>query len=96
MAHYKEKYHKYKNKYNELKKLSLNMEGGLIGQIESDRIDLIKSDDEIPEIIKNYIKLITIPDTKVVRVGSAMLKIQPYFSDIDVMNIIHKQVSSDE
>lgn len=96
MSEYKEKYLKYKNKYNELKKLSLNMKGGLIGQIESDKIDTIKSDDEIPEIIKNYIKLITIPDTKVVRVGSAMLKIQPYFSDIDVMNIIHKQVSSDE
>lgn len=72
------------------------MKGGIIGQIESDRIDSIKSDDEIPEIIKNYIKMITIPDTKVVRVGSAMLKIQPYFSDIDVMNIINKKVSTNE
>lgn len=96
MSEYKEKYLKYKNKYNELKKLSLNMKGGIIGQIESDRIDTIKSDDEIPEIIKNYIKMITIPDTKVVRVGSAMLKIQPYFSDIDVMNIIDKKISSNE
>lgn len=100
MTEYKEKYLKYKNKYNELKKLSSNMnknmKGGIIGHIESDRIDTIKTDDEIPEIIKNYIKMITVPDTKVVRVGSAMLKIQPYFSDIDVMNIIHKKVSSNE
>lgn len=96
MSEYKEKYFKYKNKYNELKKQSLNMKGGLIGQIESDRIDAVKSEEEIPEIIKNYIKIITIPDTKVIRVGSAMLKIQPYFSDIDVMNIVHKQVSSDK
>lgn len=104
MPEYKEKYLKYKNKYTELKqslkKQSLkkqlsNMKGGIIGQIESDRIDTVKSDEEIPEIIKNYIKLITIPDTKVIRVGSAMLKIQPYFSDIDVMNIVHKQSSSD-
>jgi hypothetical protein len=96
MSEYKEKYFKYKNKYNELKNQALNMKGGIIGQIESDRIDTIKSDEEIPEIIKNYIKIITIPDTKVIRVGSAMLKIQPYFSDINVMNIIHKQVSSDK
>lgn len=96
MSGYKEKYLKYKKKYNELKNKSLNMHGGIIGEIEPKYINALKSDDEIPEIIKNYIKIITIPDTEVIRVGSSMLKIQPYFSDIDVMNIIHKQINSDE
>lgn len=95
MSDFKEKYLKYKKKYNELKK-TLNMRGGIIGEIDDDKINAMKLDEEIPEIIKNYVKLITIPDSKVIRVGSAMLKIQPYFSDIDIMNIVHKQVNSDE
>jgi len=95
MSDYKEKYLKYKTKYNNLKN-SASIKGGVIGQIESDKIDIVKSDDEIPQLIKNYIKTITIPNTQVIRVGSSMLKIQPYFSDIDIMNIIHKKVSSDE
>lgn len=95
MYEFKEKYFKYKSKYNELKK-TLLMKGGLIGEIEPENIDAIKSDEEIPEIINNYIKIITIPDTQVIRVGSSMLKIQPYFSDINVMNIVYKKVNSKE
>lgn len=71
------------------------MKGGLIGQIDSKSINAMKSYDVIPKIIKNYIKIITISD-KVIRVGLAMLKIQPYFSDIDVINIVHKQISSEK
>jgi hypothetical protein len=94
MSQYREKYLKYKNKYLKLKQK--NLEGGIIGQIDDDLINTLKNEEEIPEIIKNYIKIITIPDTQVIRVGSSMLKIQPYFSDVDVMNIVYKQVNSSE
>lgn len=109
MRNYEEKYLKYKNKYFELKKKfpevnkksnllkeTNEMKGGIIGDIQKNRIDTLKSDEEIPEIIKNYIKIITIPDTQVIRVGSSMLKIQPYFSDVDLMNIVHKNVNSEQ
>jgi hypothetical protein len=39
--------------------------------------------------------MITIPDTETIRVGSSMAKIQPYFSDVDIMNIIYKKVNSE-
>lgn len=96
MSEYREKYLKYKIKYNELKNKSLVMKGGIIGQIESDILANVKSDEEIPEIIKNYIKIITIPETQVIRVGSAILKIQPHFNDIDVMNIVYKKITSEK
>ena len=91
MSNYEKKYLKYKKKYIELK---TNMNGGLIGQIEANKINSLKTEDEIPYIIQKYIKLITIPDTEVIRVGSSMFKIQPFFSDIDVMNIVHKKITS--
>lgn len=93
MSDYKEKYLKYKLKYNYLKN-SIPIKGGLIGQIEPEKIDTVKSDDEIPQQIKTYIKTITIPNTQVIRVGSSMLKIQPYFSDVDIMNIVYKKINS--
>lgn len=104
MSDYHEKYLKYKMKYFELKKSSnkknnienINIVGGLVGDIDKSKINALKSEDEIPEIINKYVKIITIPDTKVIRVGSAMFKIQPYFSDIDVMNIVYRKVSSEE
>jgi hypothetical protein len=95
MSNYQEKYLKYKNKYFELKKTS-GIKGGMIGVIDKEKINSIKSDDEVPEIIKNYIKLITIPNTEVIRVGSSMMKIQPYFSDVDIMNIVQKNINSEE
>lgn len=95
MEDYKKKYEKYKNKYNQLKN-NLNIKGGIIGEIDDNKLRENKLDEEIPVIIKKYVNLITIPDTKVIRVGSAMLKIQPFYSDIDIMNIVHKQVNSDE
>jgi len=98
MENYKEKYLKYKNKYLELKNKEnyKNKSGGLIGKIESLDLDLVKSEDEVPDIIKDYVKMITIPNTEVIRVGSSMNKIQPYFSDVDVMNIIYRKVSSSD
>ena len=97
MEDYEEKYLKYKNKYLQLKnKMNVNQYAGLIGKIDTTQLDLIKSNDEIPEMIKKYVKMITIPDTEVIRVGSSMIKIQPYFSDVDVMNIIHKKINSEE
>lgn len=97
MENYKKKYFKYKNKYLELKKNNSNIEqyAGLIGEIDINQLDSVKSDDEIPEIIKNYVKMITIPNTEIIRVGSSMAKIQPFFSDVDVMNIIFKKINSE-
>ena len=40
--------------------------------------------------------MMTIPDTEIIRVGSSMNKIQPYYSDIEVMNVIHKQLDSNK
>jgi hypothetical protein len=96
MSSYEEKYLKYKNKYLILKNRIKKMNGGVIGQIDTNKLDVIKTNDEIPEIIKNYVSMITIPDTEIIRVGSAMQKIQPFFSDVDVMNIVHKQVNSEQ
>jgi hypothetical protein len=83
-----DKYLKYKNKYLNLKNKVSLLKGGLIGRIPESKLDEMKTDNEIPDEIKSYIKMITIKDTKVIRVGSSMNKIQPYYSDIDVMNII--------
>lgn len=66
------------------------MNGGLIGKIDSSKINSIKTSDEIPEKIKIYIDMMTIPETEIIRVGSSMIKIQPFYSDIDVMNIVYK------
>jgi hypothetical protein len=79
-----------------VKKFTYTQTGGLIGEILPEIIDSVKSDDEIPTEIKDYIKMITIPDTDVIRVGSSMTKIQPYFSDIDIMNIVHKKLPTDQ
>jgi hypothetical protein len=93
---YQEKYLKYKNKYLELKH-QLSMKGGIIGQIPINRLKEEKTNIEIPRQIKDYISMITVPDTEVVRVGSSVAKIQPYFSDVDVMNIVNKSsMSTDE
>ena len=95
MEDYAEKYLKYKNKYKHLKmKMKNNMKGGMIGHIDMSKIDSIKSQEEIPEMIQNYINMMTIPNTEIIRVGSSVNKIQPYYSDIDIMNIIYKQLNS--
>jgi len=91
-----EKYLKYKNKYLNLKNKVSLLKGGLIGRIPDNKLDEMKSDNEIPDEIKSYIKMITINDTKVIRVGSSMNKIQPYYSDIDVMNIVELKKSTPE
>ena len=93
---YKEKFIKYKQKYLELKNKLNTSKGGLVGVIPIDKLSLSKKDSEIPIQIIEYIDLITIPNTKVIRVGSGSLKIQPYFSDIDVMNIISLDKSTDD
>jgi len=93
MSNYLEKYLKYKTKYQDLQK---KMSGGLIGQIDIAKINSVKSSEEIPEMIKVYIDMMTIPETEIIRVGSSMIKIQPFYSDIDVMNIVHKQLNSKE
>jgi len=96
MSEYAEKYFKYKNKYFDLKKNISKMHGGIIGSIDATKLDSIKTQDEIPVIIKQYINMMTIPSTEIIRVGSSMNKIQPFYSDIDVMNIIHKQLNSEK
>ena len=91
---YENKYLKYKNKYIELKK-KLEMKGGLIDQIPNDRLNEVKSKEEIPQKIKNYVKLMTIPNTEIIRVGSSINKIQPFYSDVDVMNIVFNSTDTE-
>jgi hypothetical protein len=95
---YQEKYLKYKNKYINLSNLFFeNMIGGL-HEINPDRLlDSIPSK-YIPKELKKLIELITIkdPDSSIIRVGSASMKIQPYPSDVDIMNIISKNIKTDE
>jgi hypothetical protein len=83
MNNFYEKYLKYKQKYLELK-------GGVIEIIPDNRL----AEDKIPSSIsvkkKEYIKLITIPDTDIKPLGSSIYKIQPYFSDIDINSIVEK------
>ena len=93
MNDYKNKYIKYKNKYINLKN---NLDGGLIGEIPIEKLLKIKNKNSIPEKIIKYVKMLTIPDTQIIRVGSSINAIQPYFSDIDIMNIIEKNMSTNE
>lgn len=89
---YHTKYLKYKCKYLELKN---QLKGGVIGIIPTDKLLETKDIIDTPEQINNYVNLITIPDTKIIRVGSSINKIQPYFSDIDIMNIVSKNMTND-
>lgn len=91
MQNYEQKYLKYKKKYMELQ----NILGG-IGSIPEEKLIEVKPKYAMPEKVKFYVKLITIPNSQIVRVGSSMLKIQPYFSDIDIMNIVNKEMSEEE
>lgn len=93
---YEKKYLKYKAKYLELKKNYDNLKGGLVGDIPVSRLNEVKQDSEVPEMIKEYIRLMSIPGTEIIRVGSNALKIQPYFSDIDTMDIVKFNKSTDE
>ena len=89
MLNFKEKYLKYKIKYN-------NLLGGLIGKIDYKNLLNLKNEEETPEVIKKYIDIVTIPKTKIIRVGSSKMKIQKYYSDIDIMNIVSKLISTEE
>jgi len=89
---FKAKYLKYKNKYLELKNLS----GGLINHIDKTELARQKESFTVPQKLKEYIELITIKDSKIIRVGSSSFKIQPFFSDVDIMNIIEKDISQDD
>jgi hypothetical protein len=86
---YKSKYLKYKYKYLELK-------GGLIGKPIVEKLNKTHPPYLIPDELNEYVRMITIPDTEVIRVGSSILAIQPYFSDVDIMNIVNKQMSTDD
>ena len=89
---YQEKYIKYKNKYLELKKQF----GGLVNKIPTNKLTESIELADLPSLINNYIKIITIPRTNISPVGSGKLKIQSYPSDIDIMNIVEKPISTDE
>ena len=86
---YEKKYLKYKNKYFKLK-------GGLINNININDLSKQKENYMIPSKLKSYIDLITIENTNVIRVGSSSFKIQPFFSDVDIMNIIYKDILTNE
>jgi len=66
----------------------MNQYGGLIYDIPPEKLFSEKPKYSIPLKLKKYTKLITIPNSNVVRVGSSIAKIQPYFSDVDIMNIV--------
>ena len=82
---YKAKYLKYKQKYLQLK----NQSGGIINDIPIGQLTEKISDYDVPESIQRYINLITIKPL-VIPVGSSRLRIQKFFSDIDIMNIVQK------
>jgi len=86
---YKQKYLKYKQKY-------LILKGGLINQIKTEDLAREKVNFSVPEKLKSYIDLITIKDSVIRRVGSSSFKIQPFFSDVDIMNIIEKDITTDK
>lgn len=88
---FKEKYLKYKTKYTELKR----QHGGLISVPES-KINLKINNRAIPEKISYLVKQITIPNTNIIRVGSSINKIQPFFSDVDIMNIVNLKLNKNE
>lgn len=73
-----------------------DMIGGLIGRIKPEKLISSKSKYEIPPQIKKYVDMMTVPNTLALRVGSSITKIQPYFSDVDVMNIINLEKNTNE
>jgi hypothetical protein len=77
---YKTKLTKYTQKTHQL--------GGLIGEIPLNRLDTLIKYDNLPDQIKNYINMITIPNTHIIPIGSATYKIQHNPSDIDINNIV--------
>jgi len=91
-SNYKLKYIKYKNKYLNLRDIQ---QGGLIGTIPMNNLAREKKPYSVPSKLKEYIKLITIKDSDVKRVGTSAFKIQPYFGDIDILNIIDRNIPSD-
>ena len=76
--------------------LLVEQEGGLIGNIPINKLDQVIKFENLPERIKNCINLITIPNTHVIPVGSGTLRIQRFPSDVDIMNIIEKPISTDD
>lgn len=66
----------------------MNQKGGLIGNIKPSRLAETKIKQSIPQKLKKYINIITIPNTEIIRVGSSISKINPHYSDVDIMNII--------
>ena len=86
-----EKYLKYKNKYINLK----NQLGGIVGQIPKHKLAGLKIKRSIPQEINKYVNMITVPNSEIIRVGSSSGKIQPFFSDVDIMNIIEKPMPVD-
>ena len=79
-----------------MKNLKINRQaGGIIGEIPLNKLDEVITYDKLPDDIQNYIKIITIPDTHVIPVGSGTLRIQRFPSDVDVMNIMEKSISTE-
>ena len=70
--------------------------GGLIGNIPINKLDQVIKFENLPEQIKRCINLITIPNTNVIPVGSGTLRIQRFPSDVDIMNIVEKPLSTDD
>ena len=74
----------------------VEQDGGLIGDIPINKLDQVIKIENLPEEIKNSINMITIPNTNVIPVGSGTLRLQRFPSDVDIMNLIEKPLSTDD
>lgn len=82
-------------KYVGKNKKILTQFGGIVGEIPLKNLDEEIEFEKLPIDIQYYIKYITIPNTHIIPVGSGTLRLQRFSSDVDVMNIVEKSVSTD-
>ena len=88
---YENKFLKYIFKNKHFKQL-----GGIIGDIPLNKLDQVIKTEDLPDEIKRCIDIMAIPKSHVIPVGSGTLRIQRFPSDVDVMNIVEKQLSTDD
>jgi hypothetical protein len=79
-----------------IKNIKLYQSGGIIGDIPLNKLDQVIKTENLPDEIKRCINIMAIPDSHVIPVGSGTLRIQRFPSDVDVMNIVEKQLNTDE
>ena len=88
----------YENKFLKyiFKNKHIIQSGGIIGDIPLNKLDQVIKTENLPDEIKRCINIMAIPNSHVIPVGSGTLRIQRFPSDVDVMNIVEKQLSTDD